>query len=72
MATKACLSEADAQAARERRLDMQHLNMIEGNPLTPKEIEMFEMFERECWTHEQRFAYLDQCTRKMLEKSASA
>lgn len=72
MAAEAYLLEADAQAARERRLDMQHLHMIEGNPLTPEEIEMFEMFERECWTHERRFAYLDNWTRKILEKSASA
>ena len=33
-------------AARQRRLDMQHLQAIEGNPLTAEEIAMFEMFER--------------------------
>uniref|UniRef100_UPI001954FF35 hypothetical protein n=1 Tax=Stenotrophomonas maltophilia TaxID=40324 RepID=UPI001954FF35 len=55
----------------ERRLDMQHLNMIEGNPLTPDEVEMFAMFERERWANEQRFAYLDELTREMLEKSKS-
>ncbi|MFX5710145.1 hypothetical protein ABTE34_21895, partial [Acinetobacter baumannii] len=63
---------AEAQASQERRLDMQHLNMIEGNPLTPDEVEMFAMFERERWTHEQRFAYLDELNRQMLEKSKSA
>lgn len=31
---------------------------IEGNPLTPDEIEMFEMFEREGWPHERRIAYI--------------
>lgn len=31
---------------------------IEGNPLTQEEIEMFEMFEREGWSHERRRAYI--------------
>ena len=35
-----------------------HLHAIAGNPLIPDEIAMFEMFEREAWTHEQRRAYL--------------
>jgi hypothetical protein len=34
------------------------LHEIEGNPLTPDEIAMFEMFHREGWTHEQRRAYM--------------
>jgi hypothetical protein len=35
------------EAARQRRLEMQHLQLIECNPLTADEIAMFEMFERE-------------------------
>lgn len=31
---------------------------IEGNPLTPEEIEMFEMFEREGWSPDRRRAYI--------------
>ena len=46
------------QAARERRLEMQHLQAIEGNPLTLDEIAMFEMFEREGWPHERRRAHI--------------
>jgi len=45
-------------AARERRLEMQHLQVIEGNPLAADEIAMFEMFEREGWSHERRRAYI--------------
>ena len=45
-------------ARRQRRLDMQHLQYIEGNPLTAEEIEMFEMFEREDWSHERCRAYI--------------
>jgi len=46
------------QAARERRLEMQHLQAIEGNPLTADEVAMFEMFEREGWSHERRRAHI--------------
>ena len=31
---------------------------IEGNPLSPDQVAMFEMFEREAWTHERRRAYI--------------
>lgn len=31
---------------------------IEENPLDAEQVEMFEMFEREGWSHEQRRAYL--------------
>ena len=34
------------------------LQEIEGNPLTPDEVRMFEMFEREAWPHEKRRAYI--------------
>jgi len=46
------------EAARERRLDMQHLQAIEGNPLTADEIAMFEMFEREGWSHDRCEAHI--------------
>ncbi|MDE0044525.1 MAG: hypothetical protein OXU19_01490 [bacterium] len=35
-----------------------HLQAIEGNPLTEEEIAMFEMFERERWSPEQRRAHI--------------
>ena len=44
--------------ARERGLEMEHLQIIEGNPLTADEIAMFEMFEREGWSHERRRAHV--------------
>ena len=44
--------------ARGRRLAAMHLQEIERNPLTAEEIAMFEMFEREGWTHERRRAYI--------------
>jgi hypothetical protein len=31
---------------------------IAGNPLSDEDIEMFEMFERENWSHERSLAYI--------------
>lgn len=52
------LTEAEVEAARERRLLAMHLQDIEGNPLDAEQIAMFEMFERERWSHEKRTAYI--------------
>ena len=52
------LSPSDVAQARKRRLVAMRLQEIEGNPLSADEIAMFEMFEREAWTHEQRRAYI--------------
>jgi hypothetical protein len=37
---------------------MQHLQAIEGNPLSADEIAMFKMFEREGWSHVRRRAHI--------------
>lgn len=52
------LSPEEIAAARERRLEAMHLQVIEGNPLDEEDIAMFEMFEREGWDHERRRAYI--------------
>ena len=54
------------EASRQRRLEMQHLQAIEGNPLSPEQIEMFEMFEREGWSPERRLAHLRENTKRRL------
>lgn len=53
------LSPEDIAAARERRLQAMHLQMIEGNPLDAEDIAMFEMFEREGWDDERCLAYIE-------------
>lgn len=53
-----------AAEIRERRQVIMHLQEIEGNPLHPEDIAMFEMFDRECWSHARRRAYV-----AALEKS---
>ncbi|MCY4590979.1 MAG: hypothetical protein OXE86_10590 [Alphaproteobacteria bacterium] len=45
-------------AANSRLAEAAHLQAIEGNPLTAKEIAMFEMFEREGWSPERRRAHI--------------
>jgi hypothetical protein len=52
------LSPEEIAAARERRLEAMHLQVIEGNPLDAEDIAMFEMFEREGWDDERCLAYI--------------
>jgi hypothetical protein len=65
------LSEAEVLAARERRLEMQHLQAIEGNPLDAEDIAMFEMFERERWSHERCRAFILERARKTSAPQAA-
>ena len=41
-----------------RGLEADHLQDIEGNPLTPEERRMFAMFESEGWTAERQRTYV--------------
>jgi hypothetical protein len=52
------LSPSEVAQARERRLAAMRLQEIEGNPLSVEDVAMFEMFEREAWSHEQCRAFL--------------
>jgi len=52
------LSSAEVAQARQRRIAAMRLQEIEGNPLDADDVAMFEMFEREAWTHERRRAYI--------------
>jgi hypothetical protein len=52
------LSPAEVEQARKRRLVAMRLQEIEGNPLSADQVEMFEMFEREGWSHERRRAFI--------------
>jgi hypothetical protein len=52
------LSPSEVEAARKRRLAAMRLQEIEGNPLSDDQVAMFEMFEREAWSHERRRAYI--------------
>jgi len=65
--TEKRLSKKEVAIARERRLEAQHLQLIEGNPLDEEDIAMFEMFERERWSHERRRAHILEQARATLE-----
>ena len=45
-------------ATTRRLVEAAHLQAIEGNPLSPDELAMFEMFEREGWSPQQRRAHI--------------
>jgi len=52
------LTPEQVAEAKARRLTAMHLQDMEDNPLDAEQIEMFEMFEREGWSHERRLAYI--------------
>lgn len=52
------MSETEVIAARKRRLAAMRMQEIEGNPLSAEDVAMFEMFERERWSHARRRAYI--------------
>lgn len=59
------LSDQEVAVARQRRLEAMKLQEIEGNPLTAEEAAMFEMFERERWSHKRRRAFILAKARKL-------
>lgn len=52
------LTKAQVAEARDRRTAAMQLHVIEGNPLDADDVAMFEMFEREAWSHERCRAYI--------------
>ena len=52
------LTPSQVAQASKRRVAAMRLQEIEGNPLSPDDVAMFEMFEREAWPHERRRAYI--------------
>lgn len=69
--TEKPLSKQQVAEARKRRLVAMHLQAMEGNPLDVDDIAMFEMFEREGWSHERRRAYIIEMARKMAAPHAA-
>lgn len=59
----------EAAAMNQRLAEALHLQAIEGNPLLPDEVAMFEMFEREGWPPEDRRAYI---ARQFTDRESSA
>ena len=62
------LSKAEIAEMRKLRLEAMNLQAIEGNPLDAEDIAMFEMFEREGWTHEQRHAHITAIAHALAKK----
>jgi hypothetical protein len=62
------LSKAEVAKKRKLRLEAMNLQAIEGNPLDAEDIAMFEMFEREGWSDEQRHAHITALARALAKK----
>lgn len=52
------LTKPEIEETKHRRLEAMNLQAIEGNPLDAEDVAMFELFEREGWSHEQRRAHI--------------
>ncbi len=65
------LTPQEVEITRQRRLEAMKLQEIEGNPLDAEDIAMFEMFERERWSHEECLAYLRAESRNRLKTQAA-
>ncbi|MBI1492015.1 hypothetical protein [Halocynthiibacter styelae] len=64
-------TDTDIEKIRERRLEAMHLQEMEGNPLSPEQIAMFEMFEEKRWTEEQCIEHIRQRAQKLAKRSAA-
>jgi Fic family protein len=62
------LSKTEVAELRQLRLEAMNLQAIEGNPLDAEDIAMFEMFEREGWTAEQRRAHINALAHALAKK----
>lgn len=54
----------EAEKSRLRRITAMGLLEIEDKPLSPEDIEMFEMFERERWPHSKRLEHIKSMFKK--------
>lgn len=52
------LTDEELALAIKRRKEGMQLHEIEGNPLDADDIAMFEMFDKNRWSHEKRIAYI--------------
>lgn len=64
--------KAEITSRRERRLDAIQLHEIEGNPFTPEDNALFEMFDRKRWSDAQRREHLIREAQLCAEITASA
>ena len=64
------LSAEEVQAAKARRRDAMALAEIDGNPLMLADTELFELYEREGWSHERRRADLLERAQRMIAPPA--
>jgi len=64
--------ETEDAIRRKRRLEAIRLHEIEGNPFTPEDNALFEMFDRKGWSDAQRRSYLIREAQLRAEIAAAA
>jgi hypothetical protein len=62
----------DGDTTRQRAREAAHLQLIEANPFDADDIAMFEMFDREGFSPEQRRAYITTQSRKRTAGKAAS
>lgn len=66
------LTEAEVAEAHELLLEAMHLQVMQDNPLDAEQIAMFEMFERERWSHEKCIAHIIERAKARAKASLAA
>lgn len=62
------LTDEELALAIQRHKEGINLHEIEGNPFSAEDLAMFEMFERERWSHEKCRAYINDLWKKRLSE----
>jgi hypothetical protein len=69
---KSTSTTAEYGSRAHRRAEAMACHEIEGNPLTRDDILMFEMFDREGWSDDQRIAHIAQLAQQDSENILAA
>lgn len=64
------LTPEEVIAARQRRLEAMHLQVMEGNPFDEQDIALFEMFDREGWSHERCIEHIRQLGKQLARTTS--
>ena len=62
------LSDAELKAAKQRRAEFDAICAVEGISPSAEQTAMFDMFERERWSHERRLQYVIDRARKAVQR----
>lgn len=61
------LTPEELAVAKKLRLEAMHLQVIESNPFDAEDVALFDMFDRERWSHEKRIEYIREMGKQMAQ-----